>query len=497
MKKYILALDQGTTSSRSILFDRNGNICSSKQREFTQIFPKPGLVEHDPMEIWLSQLTTIKLAMSAIGAQSTDIAAIGITNQRETTVVWDIKTGIPIYNAIVWQDRRTSDMIDKLKQQGYAELFKQKTGLVLDAYFSGTKLKWILDNVKDARKLAAKNHLAFGTIDSWLTWNLTNRREHVTDESNASRTLLFNIHTGKWDDELLKILDIPANILPRIVPSSGIVGEASSGLFGHRIPIAGIAGDQQAATFGNLCTKPGMVKNTYGTGCFLLKNTADTALISKNNLLTTIGWQINGKRNYCLEGSVFIAGAAVQWIRDEMKFIKKSSDIESLACEVEDNGGVYMVPAFAGLGAPHWDQYARGLIIGITRGTTQAHIARATLESIAFQVSDVVQAMKSDSGIDLAALRVDGGACKNNFLMQFQADILDCVVERPTCLELTALGAAYLAGLAVGFWGSIEELEQVWKVDRIFEPNMSKDTRENLLSNWHEATSRSKAWIKD
>lgn len=497
MKKYILALDQGTTSSRAILFDRDGNICSSKQLEFTQIFPEPGLVEHDPMEIWLTQLTTAKLAMSAIGAQSEDIAAIGITNQRETTIVWDKETGIPIYNAIVWQDRRTSDMIDQLKSQGYADLFKEKTGLVLDAYFSGTKLKWILDNVKDARKLAAEDKLAFGTVDSWITWNLTNRREHVTDESNASRTLLFNIHTGQWDKTLLEILDIPENILPRIVPSSGIIGEASSGLFNHRIPIAGIAGDQQAATFGNLCIKPGMVKNTYGTGCFLLKNTGEHALVSKSNLLTTTGWQINGKRNYCLEGSVFIAGAAVQWIRDEMKFIDEASEVETLANQVSDNGGVYMVPAFAGLGAPHWDQYARGLIIGITRGTTQAHMARAALESIAFQVSDVVRAMKADSGLGLTALRVDGGACKNNFLMQFQADILDCVVERPTCLELTALGAAYLAGIAVGFWQSTDELEQVWKVDRVFEPKMTIATREHLLEHWHKAVTRSQGWAKD
>ncbi|AUR52249.1 glycerol kinase GlpK [Aquella oligotrophica] len=491
MKKYILALDQGTTSSRAILFDKSGTICSSKQLEFTQIFPEPGLVEHDPMEIWLTQLTTAKLAMSSIGAQATDIAAIGITNQRETTVVWNKNTGIPIYNAIVWQDRRTSDMIDELKSKGYADIFKKKTGLVLDAYFSGTKLKWILDNVTNARKLAENGELAFGTVDAWITWNLSNRRCHVTDESNASRTLLFNIHTGKWDEELLKILDIPANILPEIVPSSGEIGEASSGLFGDRIPITGIAGDQQAATFGNMCIKPGMVKNTYGTGCFLLKNTGENALESKNNLLTT-----NGKRNYCLEGSVFIGGAVVQWIRDGMKFIEESSEIETLATSVPDNGGVYMVPAFSGLGAPHWDQYARGLAIGITRGTTQAHMARAALESIAFQVSDVVNAMRSDSGINLSALRVDGGACKNNFLMQFQADILNTIVERPTCLELTALGAAYLAGLAVGFWNSIEELEQVWQVERIFEPKMADSERQELLSNWQEAVKRAQGWVK-
>lgn len=497
MKKYILALDQGTTSSRAILFDHDGNICSSKQLEFTQIFPEPGLVEHDPMEIWLTQLTTAKLAMSSIGAQADDIAAIGIANQRETTIVWNTETGIPIYNAIVWQDRRTSDIVDELKANGYADLFKQRTGLVLDAYFSGTKLKWILDHVANARNLANENKLAFGTVDTWITWNLTNRRAHVTDESNASRTLLFNIHTGKWDEELLKILDIPSNILPTVVSSSGVIGEASSGLFSSRIPVAGIAGDQQAATFGNLCIKPGMVKNTYGTGCFLLKNTGDKALESKNNLLTTTGWQINGKRNYCLEGSVFIAGAAVQWVRDGMRFIDESAEIEKLATEVPDNGGVYMVPAFAGLGAPHWDQYARGALFGLTRGTTQAHIARATLESIAFQVSDVVQAMKSDSGLGLTALRVDGGACRNNFLMQFQADVLDCIVERPTCLELTALGAAYLAGLAVGFWQSTDELEQVWKVERIFEPQMKKELREELLEYWHRAVTRSLGWIKE
>ncbi|RTK98836.1 MAG: glycerol kinase [Proteobacteria bacterium] len=497
MKKYILALDQGTTSSRAILFDHDGNICSSKQLEFTQIFPEPGLVEHDPMEIWLTQLTTAKLAMSSIGAQADDIAAIGIANQRETTIVWNTETGIPIYNAIVWQDRRTSDIVDELKANGYADLFKQRTGLVLDAYFSGTKLKWILDHVANARNLANENKLAFGTVDTWITWNLTNRRAHVTDESNASRTLLFNIHTGKWDEELLKILDIPSNILPTVVSSSGVIGEASSGLFSSRIPVAGIAGDQQAATFGNLCIKPGMVKNTYGTGCFLLKNTGDKALESKNNLLTTTGWQIDGKRNYCLEGSVFIAGAAVQWVRDGIRFIDESAEIEKLATEVPDNGGVYMVPAFAGLGAPHWDQYARGALFGITRGTTQAHIARATLESIAFQVSDVVQAMKSDSGLGLTALRVDGGACRNNFLMQFQADVLDCIVERPTCLELTALGAAYLAGLAVGFWHSTDELEQVWKVERIFEPQMKKELREELLEYWHRAVTRSLGWIKE
>ena len=496
MKKYVLAMDQGTTSSRAILFDRQGNIVSSKNQEFTQIFPQPGWVEHDPNEIWLSQLTVTKMAMAAANATSEDIAAIGITNQRETTIVWNIETGMPIYNAIVWQDRRTADIVDDLKQRGLADKFKQKTGLVLDAYFSGTKLKWILDHVKGSRELAVAGKLAFGTVDSWLIWNLTHQRDHVTDESNASRTLLFNIHTGKWDDELLEILDIPHQLLPKIVPSSGIIGEASSGLFGTRIPIAGVAGDQQAATFGNLCTKPGMVKNTYGTGCFLLMNTGNKALESENNLLTTIGWNINNNRQYCLEGSVFIGGAVTQWVRDGLKFIHDSNEIERLATSVEDNGGVYMVPAFAGLGAPHWDQYARGAIFGITRGTNQAHFARAALESIAFQVADLVAAMENDSAQHLTTLRVDGGACRNNFLMQFQADILNTVVERPKCLELTALGAAYLAGIAVGFWKGEQELESVWQLDRKFEPKMTTEQREQMLNVWHEAVNRSKGWIK-
>ncbi len=496
MKKYILALDQGTTSSRAILFDRMGNIVSSKAQEFSQIFPKPGLVEHNPNEIWLSQLSVAKLAMAAASATADDIAAIGITNQRETTIVWDKQTGIPIYNAIVWQDRRTADIVDDLKKRDLADKFKHKTGLVLDAYFSGTKLKWILDNVKGSRDLARANKLCFGTVDSWLIWNLTHQRDHVTDESNASRTLLFNIHTGTWDDELLEILDIPHQLLPKIVPSSGIIGEASSGLFGSRIPIAGVAGDQQAATFGNLCIKPGMVKNTYGTGCFLLMNTGNKALVSNNNLLTTIGWNINNTREYCLEGSVFIGGAVTQWVRDGLKLIKDSNEIEALATSVADNGGVCMVPAFAGLGAPHWDQYARGAIFGITRGTTNAHFARAALESIAFQVADLVHAMESDSKQHLTTLRVDGGACRNNFLMQFQADILNTVVERPKCLELTALGAAYLAGIAVGFWSSVDELEAVWQIDRQFEPLINNQTRQELLAIWHEAVNRTKGWVQ-
>lgn len=496
-KKYILSLDQGTTSSRAILFDKSGNIISNKNQEFTQIFPKPGWVEHDPNEIWLSQLTVTKMVIASIGITADEIAAIGITNQRETTIVWNKETGIPIYNAIVWQDRRTADIVDHLKELGLADKFKQKTGLVLDAYFSGTKLKWILDHVKGSRELAVAGKLAFGTVDSWLIWNLTNKRDHVTDESNASRTLLFNIHTGKWDDELLAILDIPHQLLPKIVPSSGIIGEASSGLFGSRIPIAGVAGDQQAATFGNLCIRPGMVKNTYGTGCFLLMNTGHKALESNNNLLTTIGWNFNQNRQHCLEGSVFIGGAVTQWIRDGLKLIEDSNEIEALATSVPDNGGVFMVPAFAGLGSPYWDQYARGAIFGITRGTTDAHFARAALESIAFQVSDLVSAMESDSSQKLTTLRVDGGACRNNFLMQFQADILNAVVERPKCLELTALGAAYLAGIAVGFWQGVDELESVWKIERRFEPNMSSSTREKLISVWHEAVGRSKGWIKE
>jgi glycerol kinase len=498
MQKYILALDQGTTSSRSILFDKDGQVVSLVQQEFKQIYPQPGWVEHNPNEIWVSQLSTAKLAMSTISATALDIVAIGIANQRETTILWNIDTGIPIYNAIVWQDRRTSAYIDELKAQGLADKFQQKTGLVLDAYFSGTKIKWILDNVAGARKLADSGKIAFGTVDTWISWNLTNRRNHVTDESNASRTLLFNIHTGQWDDELLQILDIPKQILPQIVPSSGVIGEASSGLLGARIPIAGIAGDQQSATFGNLCLKPGMIKNTYGTGCFLLMNTGTTAQTSKNNLLSTIGWNVNNKRDYCLEGSVFTGGSVTQWIRDGLGFIQDASEIESLANSVSDNGGVFLVPAFTGLGAPHWDQYARGSIFGLTRGSSSGHIARAALESIAYQVTDLVHAMQKDAqAANLSTLRVDGGACKNNLLMQFQADILNIPVERPQCLELTALGAAYLAGLAVGFWQSELELESIWKLDRRFEPNMSNSTRNQLLGTWHEAVHRSLGWIKE
>lgn len=500
MSKYILALDQGTTSSRAIIFDKGGNIVNSRQQEFRQIFPQPSHVEHDPNEIWISQFSTAKQAMADIQISHKDIAAIGISNQRETTIVWNKETGMPVHNAIVWQDKRTSNIIEDLKQQGHAQLFKEKTGLILDAYFSGTKLKWILDKYDKNRELAKAGKLLFGTVDTWLTWNLTNHRNHVTDESNASRTLLFNIHTGDWDDELLAILDIPRAMLPKIVKSSEIVGEASAGLFDGTIPIASLSGDQQAATFGNLCLEAGMMKNTYGTGCFLLMNTGEDAPLSKNNLLTTTAWNINNKRTYCLEGSVFIGGAVTQWLRDGLKAINEASEVEQLATSVHDTGGVVMVPAFTGLGAPYWDQYARGAIFGITRGTTNAHIARAALESIAFQVNDLVDAMRKDSkssntqGQKLSTLRVDGGACKNNFLMQFQADILNIPVERPKSLELTALGAAYLAGLAVGFWQSTDELKQIWQLDKRFEPNMSDSTRNDFLAMWHEAIKHSLGW---
>ena len=496
MSKYILAFDQGTTSSRAILFNHAGEVAAVKQQEFTQIFPKPGWIEHDPNEIWLTSLSTAKLAIGSIHIEAQDIAAIGITNQRETTIIWDRRTGLPIYNAIVWQDRRAAGFIDELKEQGLEAQIQAKTGVVLDAYFSGSKIKWILDHVAGARKRAENGELCFGTVDSWLIWNLSNKREHVTDESNASRTLLFNIHTGTWDDTLLKIFDIPQALLPKVVPSSGILGEASSGLFGKRIPIAGVAGDQQAATFGNMCVEPGMIKNTYGTGCFLLLNTGDEARISKHKLLTTIGWQIQAKRTYCLEGGVFIGGAVVQWVRDQMHFIEKSAEIEKLAVSVPDNGGVVLVPAFAGLGAPYWDPYARGSLFGMTRGTTQAHIARAALESIAYQVYDLVYTMQQDAQTVIQTLRVDGGACTDDFLMQFQADILNCAVERPVCLESTALGAAYLAGLAVGFWPSLDMLKSLWRLERRFEPQMKQAERTLLLERWHDAVSRSQGWAK-
>lgn len=496
-KKYILAFDQGTTSSRSVLFDHKGSNIAITQKDFRQIFPKPGWVEHDPNEIWSSQLETALSISNKANISLTEIAAIGITNQRETTVVWDRQSGEPIYNAIVWQDRRTSKYCDNLKSLGHIDKIKQKTGLVLDAYFSGTKLKWILDNVQGAREKASKGQLCFGTVDTWLIWKLTNGKTFVTDVSNASRTLLFNINTLEWDEELLKLFDIPKSILPEVKESSEIYGETDSDVFSANIPISGIAGDQQAALFGQLCTEKGMVKNTYGTGCFLLMNTGKKPVFSENKLLTTIAWKINGKVTYALEGSVFVGGAAVQWIRDELKLIDTTEEIEVLASRVEDNGGVYFVPALTGLGAPYWDPYARGAIIGITRGTTREHIARATLEGIAYQVYDIVKAMEADANAKGTELRVDGGASANNFLMQFQADLFNFKVVRPKFLETTALGAAYLAGLAVGFWNGIEDLKDQWGIDQIFKPKMKHSVAQSYLKEWHKAVSRSKNWIEE
>ena len=481
MSKFILAFDQGTTSSRAMLFDHQGQIHATAQKEFKQIFPKPGWVEHDPLEIWSTQMGVATEAISMKGLSIQDIAAIGITNQRETTVVWNKITGHPVYNAIVWQDRRTSDFCDELKKQGKAALIQEKTGLVIDAYFSGSKIKWILDNVAGARDLANKGELLFGTIDSWLVWKLTNGKVHVTDVTNASRTMLFNIHTLQWDAELLKILDVPANMLPEVKSSSEVYGHTTQLFAHHEIPIAGIAGDQQSALFGQMCTSPGMVKNTYGTGCFMLMHTGEKAVSSKNNLLTTIALQMNGHTYYALEGSVFIGGAVVQWLRDGLHLIRNSSEVESLAKEVDSTDGVYLVPAFAGLGAPYWNQHARGTIVGITRGTTSAHIARAALESIAFQSYDLLKAMEADSGIPIAELRVDGGATHNNLLMQFQSEIVNTKVIRPTMVETTALGAAYLAGLAVGFWKDIEELRSKWQIDQIFEPTVKKEQRSEWI----------------
>jgi glycerol kinase len=496
MAKYVMALDQGTTSSRCILFNEKGLIESVAQKEFTQIYPKAGWVEHDPMEIWSTQVGVASEAMAKIGAEASDIASIGITNQRETTVVWNKNTGKPVYNAIVWQCRRTSNMVDELKERGLAETFKAKTGLILDAYFSGTKVKWILDNVEGAREDAEKGNLLFGTIDTWLIWNLTKGQVHVTDYSNASRTLLFNIHTLEWDKEILEILNIPASMLPEVKPSSYVYGNTDHSLLGGEIAIAGAAGDQQAALFGQTCFKPGTAKNTYGTGCFMLMNTGEKAVESNSGLLTTIAWGADGKVEYALEGSVFIAGAAIQWLRDELRMIKNAADSEEYATAVEDTNGVYMVPAFVGLGAPHWDQYARGAIVGLTRGTKKEHFIRATLESLAYQTFDVLKAMQEDSGIELQALKVDGGACANNFLMQFQSDILGVQVDRPQVIETTALGAAYLAGLAVGYWKDKEEVSKNWAISRAFEPNMESSRREELIEGWHEAVGRSKGWAK-
>jgi len=495
--KLILALDQGTTSSRAIVFNHGGEIISISQKTFKQIFPKPGWVEHNPNEIWSSQISVAAEAIAKVGISGREIAAIGITNQRETTIIWDRETSEPIYNAIVWQDRRTAKYCDKLKAQGYAEMIQTKTGLILDAYFSGTKVKWILDNVSGARKKAEQGKLCFGTVDTWLIWKLTRGKLFMTDVSNASRTLLFNINTLEWDDELLELFDIPRAMLPEVKESSTIYGESSTTLFSTKIPIAGVAGDQQAALFGQLCTTSGMIKNTYGTGCFVLMNTGTKPIRSTNNLLTTIAWKINGKTTYALEGSVFVGGAAVQWLRDGAKMINASEEIETLAASVPDNGGVYFVPALTGLGAPHWDQYARGAIFGITRGTTNAHIARATLEGIAYQVNDLLKAMEADFGGKGKELRVDGGAATNNLLMQFQSDIYGKTVTRPKTLETTALGAAYLAGLAVGYWSSLDDLKEQWSIDRVFSPKMPKQEVNKLVKNWDKAVGRASDWIEE
>jgi glycerol kinase len=496
MQQYILALDQGTTSSRAIIFDHQGNIIMVSQQEFTQLFPQPGWVEHDATEIWQTQLQVAKNVLEKAGIAPAQIAAIGITNQRETTVVWEKQSGKPIHHAIVWQDRRTAGFCDELRQKGLAPLLQQKTGLVLDAYFSATKIRWILNNVAGARDRAEKGELCCGTIDAWLLWNLTSGAVHATDVSNASRTLLMNIHTGQWDDELLKIFDVPLALLPKICSSSEIYGHTR--LFGDTaIAVAGMAGDQQSALFGQMCTHPGMVKNTYGTGCFMLMNTGEQAITSKNNLLTTIAWKIGNTTEYALEGSVFIAGAVVQWLRDGLGLIPKAADIEALAATAENNGGVYIVPAFAGLGAPYWNQHARGTITGLTRGTGAAHIARAALESIAYQTADVLKAMESDSGIQIKELRVDGGATANNLLMQFQSDILDTVVARPEITETTASGAAYLAGLAVQFWPDKETIMQQWRVAQKFTPAMDRVKRNELMKEWKRAVRTALAWTDE
>ncbi|MEY3946934.1 MAG: glycerol kinase GlpK [Bacteroidota bacterium] len=496
MEKYILALDQGTTSSRAILFDINGTIAAVAQKEFTQIFPQAGWVEHDAMEIWVSQATVAKEVMLKLGIKSEQVAAIGITNQRETTVVWNRSTGMPVFNAIVWQDRRTAAYCDELRKAGKADMIKQKTGLVVDAYFSGTKLKWILDHAEGARELAEKGELAFGTIDSWLLWKLTEGKVHATDVSNASRTMLYNLETLQWDEELLTLMNIPSSLLPKVCSNSEVYGFAQA-LGMPDVPVAGMAGDQQSALFGQMCIREGMVKNTYGTGCFMLMNTGTKAVQSKNNLLTTIAWQIKEETHYALEGSVFIAGAAVQWLRDGLKIIRQSADVQPLAASVEDTDGVVVVPAFSGLGAPHWNPYARGTIFGITRGTTDAHIARATLESIAYQTVDVLKAMESDAGLPIAELRVDGGATVNDLMMQFQSDILPVKVLRPEIIETTALGAAYLAGLAVGFWESIDAISSQWRVSGSFAPQKNDEWRKTKLGLWHKAVKAVLHWTRE
>ena len=490
MKQYILALDQGTSSSRAIVFDEKGSACAVAQREFRQIFPKSGWVEHDPHEIWSSQASVIAEAITMLDINGLNIAGIGITNQRETTIVWDSETEEPIYNAIVWQDRRTSDYCDELKNQGLTDMIRQKTGLIIDAYFSATKIKWILDNVPGARERAEKGKLMFGTVDTWLIWRLTRGEVHVTDVSNASRTMLFNINTLEWDQELLDLFNIPRSMMPEVKSSSEVYGHTKTTIFAHKVPIAGIAGDQQAALFGQMCTEPGMVKNTYGTGCFLLMNSGEKPILSQNNLITTVAWKIGDRVNYALEGSIFVGGSVVQWLRDGLGVIKSSSEVEALASQVPDTNGVYFVPALTGLGAPWWDQYARGTIIGISRGTTTAHIARAALEGIAYQTMDITAAMSRDAGIPLKELKVDGGASRNNLLMQFQADILGTRVIRPQVVETTALGAAYLAGLAVGYWSSIDEIRKQWQIDRAFEPSWDEERIRTAKSGWEDAVKR-------
>ncbi|WP_175633436.1 glycerol kinase GlpK [Pedobacter ghigonis] len=496
MSKYILSLDQGTTSSRAIIFDHNGDIIAIAQREFTQIYPQAGWVEHDPMEIWSTQLAVVTEVIVKAGLTVSDIDSIGITNQRETTVVWDRETGMPVHNAIVWQDRRTSAYCDEIKAKGLSGKIQKKTGLIIDAYFSATKVRWILENVAGAREKAEAGKLAFGTIDSWLIWKLTAGEKHVTDVTNASRTMIYNIHTLGWDDELLELFGIPKQMLPTVKSSSEVYGETAGRILAAKIPIAGIAGDQQSALFGQMCTEVGMVKNTYGTGCFMLMNIGTTPKISENNLLTTIAWQINGEVQYALEGSIFIGGAVVQWLRDEMGLISKSADVETLAKKVKDTDGVYVVPAFAGLGAPHWDQHARGTITGLTRGTNKSHIARAALESIAYQTMDVLKAMEADAGVNIAELRVDGGATANNLLMQFQADLLNCKVIRPKVTEVTAIGAAYLAGLATGFWENIDQIRSQWKIDTTFVAEEGVDNTARIKG-WNRAVKAARVNAED
>lgn len=497
MAKYVMALDVGTTSNRCILFNKHGEICSVAQKEFTQYFPKPGWVEHDADEIWSTQLGVAVEAMSKIGASAGDIAAIGITNQRETAIVWDKNTGEPVYHAIVWQCRRTSEYCDSLKEQGYTELFRKKTGLIIDAYFSATKVKWILDHVEGTRERAERGELLFGTVETWLIWKLTKGKVHVTDYSNASRTMLFNINTLRWDQEILDLIGIPLSMLPEVKPSSCIYGEADASFLGGTILIGGAAGDQQSALFGQTCFEKGEAKNTYGTGCFLLMNTGDKPVFSDNGLVTTIAWGLDGKVTYALEGSIFVAGAAIQWLRDELRLIDSAEDSEYMARKVSDTNGCYVVPAFTGLGAPYWDQYARGTVVGITRGVNKYHIIRATLESLAYQVNDVLAAMEADSGITLSSLKVDGGASANSFLMQSQADIIGAPVERPRCIETTAMGAAYLAGLAAGYWGDKEEVKKNRETDRVFDPSIERGEREKRIKGWNKAVTYAYNWAKD